>query len=167
MLYSITSFMTSHTYWYMGIVMYFTLAIWKENETSYLLLKEFLGKNTVFKLTHVSDVFGKGFGFSRIYTWKSGTIFRETMNEMSILSLNYLLYYLLYVVMNYCWLLVLDLTFVPTRHYFQPNVRFVTYWVHGVGCTHTTLVHLACRCWLLMLLWSTGAGIEDVLAFWL
>jgi len=31
-------------------------------------------------------------------------------------------------------------------HYFD-EIRQYTYGVHGVGCTHTTLLHLACRFW--------------------
>jgi len=56
-------------------------------------------------------------------------------------------------------------TLVEARHYFQPTGRFVTYSVHGVGCTDTTLLHIACRYWLSLLLCSMVAGSEDVPAF--
>jgi len=102
----------------------FTFLMPSENET--FTYKKFLGKITLFKLSHMFDDFGKGFEFSLIYL-KSGTVFWKIVKKLNILSLSYFFIYLLYIVMNCYWLLVLDPTYVPARHYFQHKVRFVTY----------------------------------------
>lgn len=54
---------------------------------------------------------------------------------------------------------------VLAHHCFQPKIRSVTYSVHGVSCTDTTLLHIACSYWLSLLLCSMVAGSEDVPAF--
>jgi len=64
-----------------------------------------------------------------MYLKERATIF-EIMIWLSILSLSYFWYYLLYVVIDCCGLLILDPTLVEARHYFQPTARFGTYSVH-------------------------------------
>jgi len=131
-----------------GKKMKHSIYFWKD------LGKLFFSNLFIFLEISVNDL-----GFSLMYL-KGRTIFRNhDLDEHFISELLIILFALR------CYgLLVLDPTLVKARHCVQHKVKFVTYSVHGVGCTDTTLLHIVCRCWLLLLLCSMVAGFEDVSA---